>query len=96
MDEGLRSELSNQGIVTTTLQEVEVCKDYTGKHNSTTVHYIKFTLSSGYTMSGGTRRGSCETLKSDLGYPILGFRGRSGVELDSLGIIIEKPVTSNL
>lgn len=80
----------------TTLQQVEICKNYTSKHDSTTVHYIKFTLSNGSTLAGGTKGGDCTTLKSNKGYPTVGFRGRSGNELDSLGIIIEQPVTGDL
>ena len=77
-----------------TLQEMEVCKD--DSHNSMRIHYIKFTLGSGATLDGGTRKGSCVTLKSHLGHPIVGFRGRSGGELDSLGLIFEQPVSSDL
>lgn len=82
---------------TTTLQKVEVCKAYTAEHNSTTVHYIKFTLSDGETLEGGIRNGDCTTLRSvSNGYPILGFRGSSGDELDSIGVIFEKPVITDL
>lgn len=81
---------------THTLQKMEVCKAYTSKYDATTVHYIKFTLSDGTTLAGGTRSNSCVTLKSDQGYPIVGFRGGSGAELDSIGIIIEKPQMADL
>lgn len=78
------------------LMQAEVCKKYTSKYDSTTVHYLKFTLRNGYSIAGGTRTGECVTLKSDLGYPIRGFRGRSGSEVDSFGVIFERPPAANL
>ncbi len=73
---------------TNSVESVEVCKAHTSKYNATTVHYVKFTLADGKTLSGGKKSSECRTL-SNSNYPIVGFRGRSGSELDALGVIFE-------
>jgi hypothetical protein len=59
-----------------------------GKHNNTTrIFYIKFTTNYGRTLAGGSTTSTCQTLTAPQGWAILGFHGRSGTEVDKLGLI---------
>jgi len=69
------------------LMQVKVCRDYTSKYNATTIHSIELTLASGAVMTGGTETNDCQTFSSPEGYPIVGFHGHSGTEVDKLGVI---------
>jgi endonuclease/exonuclease/phosphatase family metal-dependent hydrolase len=57
------------------------------KDGHTRVFYIKFTTSSGRTLSGGTTTGSSVTYTAPSGWKIVGFHGRAGSELDKMGVI---------
>jgi hypothetical protein len=67
------------------VKSVKLCS---GTYNSKTrIFYIKFTTSSGNTLSGGTSTSSTITYTAPTGYKIVGFHGRSGDELDKMGVI---------
>jgi hypothetical protein len=59
-----------------------------GSYNGNTrVFYIKFTTSSGRTLSGGSTTSSSVTYTAPTGWKIVGFHGRSGDALDKMGVI---------
>jgi hypothetical protein len=58
--------------------------DYSG---NTRVFYAKFATSAGRTLSGGTVTPQCSTYAAPVGWQIVGFHGRSGDELDKLGVV---------
>ena len=59
-----------------------------GSYNGDTrVFYMKFTTSTGRTLSGGSTTSSCTTYTAPSGYQITGFHGRSGDEVDKLGVV---------
>jgi exonuclease III len=67
------------------IQSVYMC---TGKKDGhTRVFYIKFTTSANRSLSGGTVTGTSVTYTAPAGWQIAGFHGRSGSELDKLGVI---------
>jgi hypothetical protein len=57
------------------------------KDGKTRIFYIKFTTSSGRTLSGGNTTSTYVTYTAPSGYQIAGFHGRSGDELDKMGVI---------
>lgn len=67
------------------LDDVKICRD-DEKYGYDTVYYLKFTSSTGSTISGGTSSGSCTTYTSTSTQQIFAFHGTEGSEIDSLGI----------
>jgi hypothetical protein len=67
------------------LNAVNLCVDQYQGH--TRVFSIKFTTSNGRSLSGGTTSSSCTTYAAPSGWQIVGFHGRSGDEVDKLGIV---------
>lgn len=62
-----------------------------GTYNShTRIFYIKFTTSSGRTVSGGTTTSTSTTVYAPTGYQISGFHGRDGDEIDAIGAIFTR------
>ncbi|MCX3058270.1 jacalin-like lectin [Streptomyces sp. GXMU-J5] len=53
----------------------------------TRIFRASFTTSEGRTLSGGTRTSDCVTRTAPDGWQIAGFHGRSGDEIDKLGLI---------
>ena len=53
----------------------------------TRVFYINFTTNSGRSVSGGTSSYSCATYTAPVGWQIVAFHGRSGDEMDKLGVV---------
>ena len=53
----------------------------------TRIFYAQFTTNKGRTLSGGSRTSSSVTYTAPAGFQIAGFHGRSGTEVDSLGVI---------
>jgi endonuclease/exonuclease/phosphatase family metal-dependent hydrolase len=74
-----------------TLNSGEYVKSVTmnsGQYNGNTrVFYIKFTTSSGRTLSGGSTTSSSVTYTAPTGWKIVGFHGRSDAALDKMGVI---------
>ena len=52
--------------------------------------YAKWTTNLGRTLSGGTTTSDCTTFTAPSGYEISGFFGRSGSEVDKLGVFYTK------
>ena len=52
-----------------------------------TVHYLKFITSHGHVLEGGKSSGKNLEFVADTGRHVVGFRGRSGQELDKIGPI---------
>jgi Ricin-type beta-trefoil lectin domain/Jacalin-like lectin domain len=67
------------------LNAVNLCIDQYQGH--TRVFYISFTTSNGRSLSGGTTSSSCTTYAAPSGWQIVGFHGRSGDEVDKLGVV---------
>jgi len=67
------------------LNAVNLCVDQYQGH--TRVFSIKFTTSNGRSLSGGTTSSSCTTYAAPSGWQIVGFHGRSGDEVDKLGVV---------
>ena len=67
------------------LTAVDLCSGQKDGH--TRIFYAKFTTSSGRTLSGGTTTNDCTTYAAPSGWQIVGFNGRSGDEVDRLGLI---------
>jgi hypothetical protein len=58
------------------------------KHDDhTRIFYARFTTSTGRTLAGGSETGDCTTCTAPSGWQIAGFHGRSGAELDKVGVI---------
>jgi len=58
-----------------------------GSYNSGyRLFYAQWTTSLGRTLSGGTTTSDCTTFTAPSGYEISGFYGRSGTEVDKLGV----------
>ena len=73
------------------LTSVTLCS---GKYNDhTRVFYAALRTSQNRTLSGGSSTDSCATYSADSGWSIVGFHGRSGDEIDKLGVIYA-PVVS--
>ncbi|WP_410626915.1 jacalin-like lectin [Amycolatopsis sp. cmx-8-4] len=49
--------------------------------------YARFTTNSGKTLEGGTTTSDCTTYTAPAGWQIAGFHGRSGAEVDKLGLV---------
>lgn len=61
---------------------------HTGQVNgSTRVFYVEFHTTNGRVLSGGTKTEDMTTIEAPEGWHITGFRGRSGSELDRIGVI---------
>ncbi|KAG1708875.1 hypothetical protein DVH05_022507 [Phytophthora capsici] len=62
-----------------------------GKHRGhTRIFYLKFTTNTGRWVEGGGKTEATATMTAPEGYQIGGFHGRSGEEIDSLGVIYVK------
>lgn len=57
------------------------------KNGHTRIFYARFTTSTGRTLTGGSTTGSCVVYTAPSGWSIVGFHGRSGSEVDKLGMI---------
>ncbi|MCW6010156.1 endonuclease [Micromonospora sp. CPCC 205371] len=57
------------------------------KDGHTRIFYIRFVTSTGRTLSGGTATSDTVTYTAPAGWQISGFHGRSGTEVDKLGVI---------
>ena len=67
------------------LASVKLCS---GTYNGTTrIFYAKFTTSTGRTLAGGSTTGTGVTYNAPAGWQIVGFHGRSGNEVDKIGVI---------
>jgi hypothetical protein len=53
----------------------------------TRVFHVRFTTSSNRTLSGGSTTGSCTTFTAPNNWQIVGFHGRSGANVDKLGVV---------
>lgn len=63
----------------------ELCE---GQHNGDTrIFFAQFTTNLGRTLAGGTRTSDCTTKTAPAGWQVAGFFGRSGDEVDKLGVI---------
>jgi len=61
------------------------------KHDShTRIFYVKFTTNEGRTLAGGSTTSDCTTVTAPTGWALQGFQGRSGDEVDKLGLIYAK------
>jgi len=60
----------------------------------TRIFYISFSSSDGRTLSGGTTTSSCTTYTAPAGWQITGFHGRSGDEVDKLGVVYTPVLTT--
>jgi endonuclease/exonuclease/phosphatase family metal-dependent hydrolase len=59
-----------------------------GQHSGRTrVVHATFTTSRGRTLAGGNRSSTCATFTAPGGWHIVGFHGRSGNEVDKLGVV---------
>lgn len=56
-------------------------------NGDTRIFYAKFTTSLGHTLSGGTTTSDCTTFTAPAGWQVAGFFGRSGADVDKLGLI---------
>jgi hypothetical protein len=54
---------------------------------TTRIFHVRFTTSSNRTLSGGNTTGSCTTFNAPTNMAIVGFHGRSGANVDKLGVI---------
>jgi hypothetical protein len=52
--------------------------------------YSKWTTNLGRTLAGGVATSDCTTFTAPAGYQISGFFGRSGTEVDKLGVFYTK------
>jgi hypothetical protein len=65
-----------------------------GKHNDTTrIFSARFETSDGRSLSGGSSTSDCVTYSAPDGWQIVAFHGRSGDEIDKLGVVYA-PITS--
>jgi hypothetical protein len=67
------------------LSSVNLCADQYQGH--TRVFSINFSTSTGRSLSGGTTTSSCTTYTAPAGWQIVAFHGRSGAEVDKLGVV---------
>jgi endonuclease/exonuclease/phosphatase family metal-dependent hydrolase len=75
------------------LASAHLCAD---KHNGTTrIFSIRFETSEGRSISGGTSTSDCVTYSAPEGWQIVAFHGRSGDEIDKLGVVYA-PITHML
>ncbi|MFD0523247.1 jacalin-like lectin [Paractinoplanes durhamensis] len=74
-----------------TSEYVTAVKLCSGKYSNTTrIFYVQFTTSSGNTLAGGTTTADCVTRTAPSGWQVAGFSGRSGDEVDKVGLIYTK------
>ena len=75
------------------LMQVEVCKAWVATKNTVGIVYTEFTYADGTSRNSEDGAGTsaptndCRTFRSARNYPIVGFHGRAGAELDKLGVI---------
>ncbi|MBV8634800.1 MAG: ricin-type beta-trefoil lectin domain protein [Burkholderiaceae bacterium] len=67
------------------LSSVNLCSGQ--YHGDTRIFSIDFATSAGRHLAGGTGTSSCTTYNAPAGWQIVGFHGRSGDEVDKLGVI---------
>jgi len=53
----------------------------------TRIFFANLTTSAGRSMAGGTRTNTCTTLNAPAGWQVVGFHGRSGANVDKLGLV---------
>jgi endonuclease/exonuclease/phosphatase family metal-dependent hydrolase len=56
----------------------------------TRIFYVKFTTNVGRTLTGGSPTSDCTTITAPAGWAVLGFHGRSGAEVDKLGLVFAR------
>jgi endonuclease/exonuclease/phosphatase family metal-dependent hydrolase len=67
------------------IQSVFLCS---GSYNGLTrIFHVRFTTSANRTLSGGNTTGTCTTYAAPANWQIVGFHGRSGDDVDKLGVI---------
>jgi hypothetical protein len=67
------------------LRSVQLCQ---GQYNGQTrIFYARYTTSTNRTLTGGATTGSCTTYTAPTNWQIVGFHGRSGANVDKLGVI---------
>lgn len=75
------------------LNSVHLC---TGKHNDTTrVFFAQFYTSANRSLAGGSTTADCVTYSAPSGWQIVAFHGRSGDEVDKLGVVYA-PITGTV
>ncbi|MEV0618284.1 jacalin-like lectin [Nonomuraea sp. NPDC050404] len=57
------------------------------RNGQTRIFYARFTTNLGRTLAGGTTTSDCTTFSAPAGRQIAGFHGRSGTELDKVGVV---------
>ncbi|MEI1278760.1 jacalin-like lectin [Leptospira venezuelensis] len=67
------------------LDQVKLCSGVKNSH--TRIFYAQFRTSLGRFLTGGSTTSSCTTYSAPNGWGIIGFHGRSGDEIDTLGVI---------
>lgn len=67
------------------VSSVQLCSGQ--KDGNTRIFYVKFTTNTGRTLSGGSTTSSAVTYSAPSGWQIVGFHGRSGSEVDKVGVI---------
>jgi len=67
------------------ITSVRLCRGQ--KNGRTRVFHIRFTTDRGRTLEGGTDTGDCVTRTTPPGWRLAGFHGRSGDEVDKLGLL---------
>jgi hypothetical protein len=65
-----------------------LCRAQKDGHNR--IFYARFTTNLGRTLAGGSTTSDCTTFTAPSGWQIAGFHGRSGDELDKVGVIYTK------
>ncbi|KAF2199331.1 mannose-binding lectin [Delitschia confertaspora ATCC 74209] len=75
-----------------TVTEVELCqaKYETATKSHTRIFFMSVKTSAGNTISAGVRTEECVTRTAESGWGVVGFVGRSGDEVDRLGLIYGK------
>ncbi len=67
------------------LDQVKLCQGQ--KSGNTRIFYAQFHTNQARTLTGGSLTSDCVTYTAPLGWGIVGFHGRSGDEIDKLGMI---------
>lgn len=67
------------------ITEVKACQGQ--KDGNTRVFYLQVTMSAGRTLAAGKETSDCKTLTAPSGFMAVGFWGRSGNEVDRIGVI---------
>lgn len=62
-----------------------LCRGVRNEH--TRIFYARFTTNLGRTLAGGSTTSDCTTFAAPASWQIAGFHGRSGAELDKVGVI---------